>query len=81
MSTAKMKALGITPSQLKDIKCGCGSKNVDIGYFIKADEYHVTCHSCQKDGTGISWQSAADRLFPLASIKRSENEESIISSL
>ena len=81
MNTNKLKALNITSDQLKEIKCSCGSKDVDIGYFMKADEYHATCNSCQNDGTGVSWQRAADTLSPLNYLSSTKAEKSIIESL
>ena len=81
MNYKKLHALGITKIQLNDIKCSCGSSNVEIGYFFKSDEYQATCNACQKDGCGVSWQNAVDHLSPLNSLRDIDNQPSIIDSL
>lgn len=81
MNYKKLHALGITKTQLDDIKCSCGSSDIEMGYFFKSDEYQVTCNACQKDGFGLSWQSATVGLALTNSLRGGEKEKSLIDSL
>ena len=81
MNYKKLHALGIKKSQLDDIKCSCGSSDVEIGYFFKSDEYQATCNACQKDGVGVSWQNAVNGLSLVNALRGGHQERTMIDSL
>ena len=58
----KVHGLGLKMKSLNEVKCECGSKDLSTGYFIEADEFHITCNSCAKDATGRSYAAASSRL-------------------